>query len=72
GPCYELKINLNNGLQPESTFYRLVNTKAYYKTIMLTYHQAIIAAQTRACARLQMSKRHWRNLRKLPKRAWQN
>ena len=48
GPSYELIGNLNNGLQPESTFYRLVNTKAYYETIMLTNQQAIIAAQTRA------------------------
>jgi len=44
GPCYKLKSNFNNGLPPESTFYRLVNTKAYYKTIMLTNQQAIIVA----------------------------
>ncbi|HOD39582.1 MAG TPA: hypothetical protein PKL57_03420, partial [Candidatus Wallbacteria bacterium] len=56
GPCYELKNNFNNELKPESSFYRLVNTKAYYKTIMLTNQQAIIAAQTRACARLQKNR----------------
>ena len=56
-----LKNNLNNGLQPESSFYRLVNTKACYKTLKLTNQQAIIAVQTRACARLQKTETKNRN-----------
>ncbi len=57
GPCCKLKINLNSGLQPESTLIGWLTLNACYKTIMLTNRQAIIAAQTRACARLQTSER---------------
>jgi len=47
-----LKNNLNNGLQPESSFYRLVNTKACYKTLKLTSKPLLLRRRERS-ARLQ-------------------